>query len=164
MMQNGNTYSSAALCSAIKIPKMVCTLIPAASLSASENIHDQSPEQKNVTWHTTVGVMVHVWNYPPNLHIGRDPPSHSVSSYEKSSVTQSRRQSSSGMRLKYCLYQHRKVQLYGAQLVSCWVKMLSGVMNVRAVFDFTDAEYFLFVATGLCTFYNRVCPGDIIVT
>lgn len=60
MMQNGNTYSSAALCSAIKIPKMVCTLIPAASLSASENIHDQSPEQKNVTWHTTVGVMVHV--------------------------------------------------------------------------------------------------------
>lgn len=42
--------------------------------------------------------------------------------------------------------------------------MLSGVMNVRAVFDFTDAEYFSFVAAGLCTFYNRVCPGDIIVT
>lgn len=48
-----------------------------------------------------------------------------LSSYEKSHITQSRRQSSPGMRLKHCLYQHGKVQLSHIAAWSSASKLLS---------------------------------------
>lgn len=38
--------------------------------AVKKKIRNHSLEQKTVTWHTTVGVTLQVWNYPPNLHLG----------------------------------------------------------------------------------------------